>query len=236
MEYPVLDKRLGTAAGWVRAGSVLADVGTDHGYLAANLVGRGVCPAAYACDVGTLPLLRARDTVVRCGLSDKIRLVLSDGLTGLEPHCAQDIVIAGMGGELIARILTGVQWICDKGVRLILQPMTRAEHLRRHLFTNGFDIEGERGVCEGTHCYTVICAYYTGTRNANPDELAVSLGGLCEGADEDSQEYIRRLIMVNYRRAQGLARSASPQKQALAQQALAFVRRLEQVSGIVLDE
>lgn len=212
MQYPVLDKRLSAVAEWVRPGSVLADVGTDHGYLAANLVGRGICPCAYGCDIASGPLERARATVARCGLGDKITLMLSDGLTALPEHCAQDIVIAGMGGELIAAIIDAVPWVRDGAVRLILQPMTRARTLRRYLYQNGYGIVGEHGVCESRHCYTVLCAAYTGEAVAQPDELAVALGGLPHSTRADSAEYVRRELARQRRKLEGLAASAAPQR------------------------
>lgn len=236
MRYPVLNKRLSTVASWVRAGSVLADIGTDHGYLAANLVGRGVCPRAYACDVGSLPLARARETVTHYGLSDKISLVLSDGLTGLAPHSAQDIVIAGMGGELIARILNAAPWVQDESVRLILQPMTRQEDLRRYLYQNGFEIVAERGVCEGRHSYTVMCVHYTGRRILQPDALMISLGGLGSNPDEETKEYIRRLLRKEHRKAEGILASSLEHREALAKQTQDFIKEIERATGVALEE
>lgn len=227
MQYPVLDKRLSTAASWVRAGSVLADIGTDHGYLVTNLVGRGICPFAYACDIGALPLGRAKETVMRCGLRDKISLVLSDGLQGLKPHSAQDIVIAGMGGELIARILHAAPWVQDETVRLILQPMTHARELRRYLYQNGFDITAERGACEGRHCYTVLCVHYTGRRISRPDALMISIGGLTDSTDEDSQEYIRRLLQKERHRVEGLASSSRADKHIQVRRAMDLIEQIE---------
>ncbi len=235
MDYPVLDKRLTTVAQWVRPGSVLADIGTDHGYLAANLVGRGVCPRAFACDIGSLPLTRARDTVVQYGLLDKISLMLSDGLSAIPPMGAQDIVIAGMGGELIVKILDACSWITSESIRLILQPMTKPEELRRYLYQNGYEIIGERGVCVGRHCYTVLCAHYTGKRIQSPDALKVSLGGLCGSTDEQSREYIRRLLKKERYKAEGLLASALPDRETLAGQVQEFIVQIERETGVTLD-
>ncbi len=234
MEYPVLDQRLSAVAEWVRPGSVLADIGTDHGYLAANLVGRGICPRAFACDIGSLPLARARDTVVHYGLSDKVTLMLSDGLSAIPPLGAQDIVIAGMGGELIARILDACGWIAREAIRLILQPMTKPEELRRYLYQNGYEIVGERGVCVGRHCYTVLCAHYTGRRIQSPDALAVALGGLCGSTDEQSREYIRRLLKKERHKAEGLLASTLPDREALAAQVREFMKQIERATGVTL--
>ena len=235
MEYPLLDKRLSTVATFVRAGSVVADIGTDHGYLVANLVARGVCPRAFACDIGSLPLARARDTVTRYGLMDKINLMLSDGLSALAPLDAQDIVIAGMGGELIVKILDACNWITNQSVRLILQPMTKPEELRRYLYRSGYEITQERGVCVGKHCYTVVCAHFTGKRIIEPDELAVTLGKLYGSRDEESREYIKRLLKRERRKEEGLRASALPNRKTLAAQVRERIKQMEHATGITLE-
>ncbi|MBQ9938574.1 MAG: SAM-dependent methyltransferase, partial [Oscillospiraceae bacterium] len=106
-----LDERLETAASFVRNGSVVADIGTDHGYLICSLAERGTIPRGYACDINEQPLAKAAETVEETGLGDKISLVLCDGLRGLDPNCADDIIIAGMGGELICSILSAADWV-----------------------------------------------------------------------------------------------------------------------------
>ncbi len=229
MKYPVLDERLAAVASFVRNGSVLADIGTDHGYLAANLVGSGVCPSAFACDIGSQPLARAKETIKRYALTGRIITLLSDGLSALTPNCAQDIVIAGMGGELIAQIISGTPWLENPAVRLILQPMTRAEHLRAFLFRSGYEIMEERGVCAGIHCYTVLCVHFTGRRQMNPDELAICFGGLLASKEQGSREYVRRYLATLERKADGLKRSGSKNQGSKADGVNALIKRARAV-------
>ncbi|SDM75157.1 class I SAM-dependent methyltransferase [Acetanaerobacterium elongatum] len=200
---PSLDKRLSTAAEMVRQGAVVADIGTDHAYLPCYLTGSGISPYAYACDINSAPLARARKTVERFGLTEKISLCLSNGLEALPEHCAQDIIICGMGGELIADIIHNAAWLKAADVHLILQPMTRPEHLRRFLFTNGFDIIREQGIHIGRHYYTVMLASYTGIC-LEPDLLLQSIGRLKGNTDEDSAAYIKHYLEVLGRTIQGL--------------------------------
>ena len=101
-----LDQRLLTVARLVRQGAYLADIGTDHGYVPIWLVQKGVCPSALAMDVRKGPLERAEEHVEEVGLSGKIELRLSDGLAKLKAGEADTVVIAGMGGPLMERILT----------------------------------------------------------------------------------------------------------------------------------
>lgn len=157
-----LDERLATVASMVRRGSRVADIGTDHAYLPTYLVESGICPGGIAADIRQGPLDAACRTVTEAGLTDAIAVRLGDGLAPIEFGEADDIVIAGMGGETIAEILSAAAWVRDSRLQFVLQPMTRAEELRRWLLTNGFTITAERLVRDGHHLYPVMTAAFTG--------------------------------------------------------------------------
>lgn len=156
------DKRLGIIAGQVRKGKRFADIGTDHAYLPVFLVKNGICPSGFACDINEKPLNVAGLNIKGACMQDRIQTVLSDGLENIDPYSVDDIIIAGMGGELITRILSNASWVKDSRLRLILQPMTRPEALRKFLFENGFEIIFEMAAEENSKLYTVISAEYTG--------------------------------------------------------------------------
>ena len=105
----MLDKRLEKIAGLVSGKGIAADVGTDHAYLAAELVISGKCSRVIASDVKEGPLASAAKTVERYGISDKVQLVLSDGLAEVPLDGVTDVIIAGMGGETIAHILSAAK-------------------------------------------------------------------------------------------------------------------------------
>lgn len=153
-----LNPRLLAVAKMVSPGSVVADIGTDHGQLICFLVGRAISPRGYACDANKGPLAAAADTVARFGLEGKVTLHLTDGLKGLPLERIDEVVIAGMGGELIADIIKA----SPGGARFILQPMSKAERLRRRLYRMGYAITRESAVVCGRFVYTVIRAEYTG--------------------------------------------------------------------------
>lgn len=158
--------RLQMAADFVRAGVSVADIGTDHAYLPAYLVLTGKCRGAVASDLRALPLENARQTIRRYRLEGRITACLSDGLDAIDPREAEDIVLAGMGGELIVSLLARTPWLRDGEKRLILQPMTHAEDVRRFLYENGFTISEENAVREDRHLYIALCACYTGEKTA----------------------------------------------------------------------
>lgn len=208
-----LDPRLAAAAQAVRPGVVVADIGTDHGYLICELVGSGKCPHGFAADIRSGPLSAARRHIAERGLTAQVEAVLTDGLQGLPGESIDDVVIAGMGGELIAAILTAVGWTRDAKKRYVLQPMTRAEQLRRLLYAEGFALCEETAVESGRFVYAVMTAQYTGERRGM-DELFCLTGLLLHKADDCALRYlagVRERLLVQ---AAGLAQSAAGAQRA----------------------
>lgn len=184
----MLTKRLAMCAGLVSGEGIACDVGTDHAYLAAELLKSGKCRKVIASDVAEGPLGAAQRTLMQAGLLDRAELVLSDGLVNVPCDGVSDVVIAGMGGETIAHILGECSWI-KAGVNLILQPMTKISFLREWLCENGFKIVCERIVCEGRFFYTVMKALYIGG-SIEISEFEREIG-ILDWSDETVAEYGR---------------------------------------------
>ena len=132
--------RLRAIAGMVTKGNRLADVGCDHGYLSIWLVSEKTVPSAIAMDVRPGPLSRARENITRYGLEDYIETRLSDGLAKLEPGEGDTLVIAGMGGPLMERILKDGAKVREGFQELILQPQSDLPHFRHFLSEIGWEI------------------------------------------------------------------------------------------------
>lgn len=160
-KLPKISRRLAAAAEYVRQGAVIADVGTDHAYLPIFLCLSGKAVGGVASDIHKGPLKRAEENIRAYGLSDKLEILLCDGLDGIALRHPTDILILGMGGELIADILRRADFTRQAGIRLILQPMTHPEILRRFLAQNGYKVCRESLVQED-RIYQIICAEYTG--------------------------------------------------------------------------
>lgn len=151
-----LSKRLETIASLVPSGSVVADIGTDHGYIPIFLVSEGISPSAYAMDVRKGPLKRAEEHVREAGLENQITLRLSDGLRELKAGEADTVVIAGMGGELICRILEEGRHVWETTKRLILSPQSEPAAVRHYLEVHGFVILQEKMLREDGKYYVVM--------------------------------------------------------------------------------
>ena len=187
MANTVIDPRLMAAASFVRAGAVFADIGTDHGYLPVFLLSRGIATRAVLSDVNAGPLSSARENVAAAGLSHLCDFLLTDGATALEGYGITDYAICGMGGELIADIIARAPHLCDPNIRLIVQPMTRQEHLRRAVYEMGFEIEAERYSTDDGRYYVTLLLAFRGTPCEISDELAY-LGPRARHTD-DRAEY-----------------------------------------------
>ena len=168
-----LSKRLLTVAQRVRPGSICADVGTDHGYLAAWLAKEKNCPLVYASDINRGPLEAAKRTVENYQVQQAVHLVLSDGMQSLPVERIDDIVIAGMGGDLIAQLIEAEPRVRDSSKQLILQPMTKAAELRKALYRMGFEIDREIVVEDRRFVYTVMSVYYCGKQREIDDWFAL---------------------------------------------------------------
>lgn len=151
-----LSKRLKRIADYVPMGTVVADIGTDHALLPSFLVQERLVPAAVAVDVSPGPLEIAQKQVRALLLADRISVRLGDGLTVINPGEVQTVVIAGMGGATIKKILTQSPQVVNKLQRLILQPNVAAEFIRSWALHNKWKIIDEEIVFEDGRFYEII--------------------------------------------------------------------------------
>ena len=219
MNLPPLDARLRLIASMVRSGKAAADVGTDHGKLIAYLVGSGRCPKGCATDIRPGPLSKARELVDALGFQDRIQVLLCDGLAEVSDDMAEDIVLAGMGGDTIVHIMQS--WPYSKGAdkHFLLQAMTKPEVLRSWLWENGFDIQQERCASQSGHFYSVMSVYHTGVVK-HPTEVERYLGAINNFSDPDARAYGQKLLYQFGQKVSGMelaGQDASFWKQLMAQ-------------------
>lgn len=157
----MLTKRLAACAARVTKGGVVCDVGTDHAYLLAVLLQDCTCTRAVATDIHAGPLEAARRTLSEACVLSRTELLLCDGLEAVCPDGITDVVIAGMGGEMIVHILAQCDW--RQSVHFILQPMTKIPTLRRWLAEHGFGTWTESVVTERKKMYLILETRYDGT-------------------------------------------------------------------------
>lgn len=183
-----LGPRLKKCADFVRPNVRVADIGTDHGYLPIWLLKSGKAVSAVAADIGAGPLESAKNNAVKYHAD--LETVLSDGFDKVLSF--DDAVIAGMGGELIVKIMDKAAILKDPQKRLILQPMTSAYELRKYLWESGFIIECEEAVKDDGKIYSVMRVAYTGEKKAC-NAMSLYMGELSP-AMEYSREYAEHVI------------------------------------------
>lgn len=137
--------------------AVTADIGTDHAYIPIELVRSGMSEKAIASDIKEGPLEIAHRNISEAGLENKIETRLGAGLSVVAPGEADQIIIAGMGGEMIESIIKD-DIKTARASRLLLQPMNSQYELRRFLIENSFRITGEDIAIEGFKVYNIIAA------------------------------------------------------------------------------
>ena len=139
----MLNQRLQACAAWITDGKTVCDVGTDHAYLAAELLRKERCQHVIASDIGEGPLQAARRTLEQAGLLQRATLLLSDGLEQVDGTDVSHVVIAGMGGETIRTVLlSGAEKLC--GAVLVLSSHTEQPLVRRTLPEIGYHIVQEK--------------------------------------------------------------------------------------------
>jgi tRNA (adenine22-N1)-methyltransferase len=136
------------------------------------------------------PLSRAREHIKEQGLSERITLRLSDGVSALAQGEADTILIAGMGGELIIRILTDGADICHSVRELILQPQSVIGEVRRYLRENGYRITDEDMVLEDGKFYPMmrVVPAQEGTDQAAPEALEQPVQSLVPDASAQASD------------------------------------------------
>jgi len=152
-----LSNRLGMLAGYIEAGASVIDVGADHGFLPVHLAQKGAARRIIASDMSAGSLGAAKRSADKRAVSHLIEFIVAPGLDGVGESDVDTIVIAGVGGETIIGILEAAPWT-RKGKRLILQPQTKIEELRRFLRDNGYEILETGQTQDRGRTYTILLA------------------------------------------------------------------------------
>ena len=229
-----LSNRLAAVAEKVPQGATVADIGTDHGYLAVYLVVEGISPSIVATDRAKGPLASAKQLVELLSLSHKIDMRLGDGLAVLKPGEVNTVCIAGMGGMAIIDILKEQPEVVNQTQRFIFQPMRGASNLRKYLVENGFQIIDEDLAIDDGFYYEVIVAE-AGQMTLNDDEaefgplLLSKRHPLLLGFLELKKADLERLL-------EGMAQNNSEESLKRKEQLTASIAQMQRVIEDIKDE
>ena len=165
-----LSDRLLSCAKMVHTGNVVADVGTDHGYLAIYLLEENICPVAYASDIREGPLSAAMRNAKKAGCSERMFF-----------------------WDTIIHILEAEPSVFSEEKQLVLQPQSKAADLRRWLAARGFSIHQEVLSQDGKFLYSAIDASWTGEKRTLSLRQALVSDALLKSGDPLFSHYFSRV-------------------------------------------
>ena len=200
------NNRMKTIYGMVKQGDRVCDVGTDHALIPIELLKNGISPFAHITDISRSSLEKGIINAESEGLSDRVEAYCTNGTLGVDVDRVDCVVIAGMGGELISNIIDQDARLKKKGMRFILQPMSRAEELRGYLFSNGFETLKEEKVISDGRVYAVINAEYTG-KNTDFSTVDLYFGKNAKCRTRADREYLNKVVGMLNTRLMGLKSS-----------------------------
>ncbi len=224
-----MDQRLSLIKNMVKPCHCVADVGTDHGLLVVALVADGIAKSGVATDINEMPLQKAIDHIANNAMENRIKALLTDGLQGVD-NTADAVAIAGMGGELIWRIISSWEHAKSTDKHYYLQPMTKPEYLREQLFINGFDIIKEECCVAVNRPYSVMEVKYVGKETPH-SLIDCYMGKISKPYSEDTKKYINKLLRKLTDKINGIKQSATENSELEKWETL-----YKQIEELVKDE
>lgn len=187
-----LSNRLLNIADMVTPDNRLVDVGTDHGYVPIYLLQKGVINEALAMDINKGPLEHANKHILEAGLENNVKTRLSDGLKEYNKGEGDTILIAGMGGALVVKILSQSIDKLEGIKELVLSPQSEIFLVREFLQKANFKIVDEKMVYDDEKYYTIIKAV-PGEDGNTYAEWEMNYGyKMLEKKDEVLKEFLER--------------------------------------------
>lgn len=171
-----LSKRMESVVGLLSVAGTVADIGCDHAHVSIYLIENKIADHVIAMDVGKGPLMRAKENIAACGLSEVIETRLSDGGEKLILGEADSAIIAGMGGMLMLKILKASEDKFQHMNELVLQPQSDLPYFRRTLDERGYEIIKEDMVYEDDKFYPMMKVKYTGHTECLLTEVECTYG------------------------------------------------------------
>jgi len=200
-----ISKRLKAIVSYIKDGSNVLDIGCDHGLLSIYIALNRNDINVLASDINELPLKSAIHNIKKYNVQSIVKTVLCNGANGVDITDISDIVVAGMGGELIFKIVWDIDRTQILNKNLLLQPMTNTYHLRKNLVSSGFFIIDETAVFDNNKYYTIILAKYKLDKMIiKYNDIFYYFGALKNKNDENSVNYKRNIIARLEQKLDGL--------------------------------
>ncbi len=180
-----VSKRIEKLADCVKYDKV-ADIATDHCYIPIHLSKVKTVKKIIACDINEKPLQNGQQHIKDYSLEKIIETRLGDGLSPIEVGEVDTIIIAGIGGSLMCKILQDSLEVVKSAKQLVLQPQSDLIGLRKYLISIGFKIDNEFVVDEN-RLYTILdCSI--GYDEYTKEQFILGKNTIC---DEPYKKYLK---------------------------------------------
>lgn len=153
--------RIAALVNMAGAADFAIEVGCDHGLISCGLAEREDIKKILATDISEASISKLRNFLREEELSgenlysEKISCLVNDGLKGMDYDRCDLIVIAGMGGRLIQRIMEGNIELLEKTGQILVSPQSELSMFRTFLISLEWDISEEM-VYDSGHFYTIF--------------------------------------------------------------------------------
>lgn len=174
---------------------IVADIATDHGYLAELLSRNDKISKVYATDISEKCLDKTNELIQRCGLK-KIETRLGDGLQAVGK--VDIAVLAGIGGYEIIKIIKKQNRLylgerkCDY---FVFQPSKNAEDLRLFLIEENAQICTDFIVFSGGRFYPIIVANLKNKNDTEKTTFNIYFGKTNSLENKDFIRFLERQII-----------------------------------------
>ena len=184
-----LTLRLNTIVSELSKCNTFADVGCDHGYVAEAMLSTEKCNFAYVTDVSAVCLQKAEE-LLKGNFLGKFEAIVTDGLKNV-PKVDQ-VLIAGMGGELICDILKNADFLPD---RIVLQPMKNADKVRKTVIGLGYKMIKDYTFKDTKFYDLIVCE--RGEENYSLDEIEFGRDNLKEKGEAFKEVILQKVAILD---------------------------------------
>ncbi len=185
-----ISNRLLECAKRVSKNSKIVDVGSDHAHLPIYLCLNKIISYAIACDINIGPLEISKKNIKKYNLENLICTRISDGLKNIQDTEVNEVIIAGMGGNLISNILDKSLKQNKKFKKYILQPVQHESNLREYLCNSGFEITYENIIESDKKIYLIMEAIYSNKKYSLSDlEKYIGTSSFIKNIDKSQKKY-----------------------------------------------
>ncbi len=185
-----LTLRLNTIVGELSKCNTFADVGCDHGYVAEAMLSTQKCNFAYVTDVSAVCLQKAEE-LLKGNFLGKFEPIVTDGLKNV-PRVDQ-VLIAGMGGELICEILKNADFLPE---RIVLQPMKNADKVRKTVIGLGYKMIKDYTFKDTKFYDLIVCE--KGEENYSEDEIEFGRDNLKEKGEAFKEVILQKIAVLDF--------------------------------------